>query len=160
MSTKKNAGDAVVNVRALHREGYDGFWRGGVKWSSGPDGTTAKVTPALLEKLYQERMLSVREVDDPSFADAEPIDVPQSAMVDPQARELEIQEAEAKRLDALERAADLAKKNAERRAKLGLPEPTAEQASKANQAAASAAAAAEARGKVAHVDAPKANEKK
>lgn len=152
MSAKKDA--VVVNVRAQKRDGFDGFFRGGQKWPSGPEGRTAKVSHALLEKLLQDEMLTVRygeQVKGDLPDDAPVLDLPAPAFIDPSQAILDriaVAEAEAKRLAAIEGVAKLEAANAEKRKALGLPEPTAEEKSKANQAAASAAAAAEARGKV------------
>lgn len=151
MSTKKDA--VVVNVRALKRDGFDGFFRGGQKWPSGPEGRTAKVSHALLEKLLDDGNLTVRYGDQVKndLPEDEPVlDLPPPAFLDPNQALLDraaVAEAEAKRLTSIENIEKLEASNAEKRKRLGLPEMTADEKSKANQAAASAAAAAEARGK-------------
>lgn len=50
----------LVSVRAFDRRGYDGFCRGGRRWSSKED-TFAYVTPELLAALKAEKMLAVNE---------------------------------------------------------------------------------------------------
>lgn len=112
----KSNREILVSVRAMPRKGYDGFARGGRKWSSG-EATFAFVTLPLLAILRAEPMIAVDSgVDLPDDVDPATIphlDVPKRTFVDEGALALE----EAKALDAAiaaEKAkAEVARKRAE-----------------------------------------------
>lgn len=106
----------LVSVRALPRQGYDSFYRGGQRWSSTSE-TFAYVTPSLLKILKAESMLAVdtgAEPDEATDLSQIPrLDVPVRPYIDEGAQALE----EAAKLDreiAMEKAKlDVARKRAE-----------------------------------------------
>lgn len=88
---------AVVSVRAFPRQGYDGFCRGGRRWSVAP--TLAKVTPALLAVLKAEPLLAVDGAPNLSGVDVDVLpefDVPAQPYLDAGAQALDA----ARKLDA------------------------------------------------------------
>jgi hypothetical protein len=153
VSSKKSTEEqhVLVNVRAVERPGFNGFFRGGVKWPSSLEGRVVFVTPGLLKRLRAEPRLAVSQLtelpDGVSAEDLERLEEPARLFIDPDQEALDrmaAAQADAKRLDAHEQALALEKANADRRAKLGLADPTEEQRAAAAQYAATAKAAADA----------------
>lgn len=108
--------------QALKRKGFDGFFRGGLKWYS--DGfernEPVKVTPALRKLLDDEPMIQIRDAEPPPGGDAtDPYDVPEKPTADPEASAIE-RLAKAKRdnaaLKARREAEELESENARLRA--------------------------------------------
>jgi hydroxymethylpyrimidine/phosphomethylpyrimidine kinase len=106
----------LVSVRAFDRPGFDGFCRGGRRWSS-KESTFALVTPALLAVLKAEKMLAV---DTGVALDASALelvgryDVPKQLVVDPIAVALD----ESRRLKAEKAALEALAENEKLKAEI------------------------------------------
>ena len=116
-----------LTARGIRRAGYEGFCRGGIRWSSSGEGTIEIVTERLLNLVKAEPMVSVMDFVEVDPGSAEVKDIPEPAYINHAARALDEskrldaefeamkaqQELEAKRLRNAKLAADLAALKAE-----------------------------------------------
>lgn len=119
-------GYTLVSVRAFDRPGFDGFCRGGRKWSSKED-TLALVTPGLLAVLKAEKkMLAVDtgvELDAEALKLVGRFDLPPRPALDPlavAAEEARVRRAKLAELEAMAAAEDENKRIAELEKRLAL----------------------------------------
>ncbi len=124
---RKVEGYVLICGRAFEREGFTGFFRGGVKWPSDLPGRFALVTPQLLAVLKAEKKLSIDTdpelPEDFDVEQLERLDVPPRTFIDHAALALDESKrldreiaAEKARLENAKKAAELARLRAEREA--------------------------------------------